>query len=633
MLYVVRDHVNDIVAICDDPQKIDKLREFAPETAVSKVEEITTPYPKVEDNIYVFHDDHGNVLHYSPNELDVRNYIRGATSPDQFSGYPEMRFKENSDFYGLSGYEVNDLLRERMDEGYMPNDFSADLDGVHISEYHVNYCYIGRDTNLRDDYLYGRDIDLVYEGLVERKPTGYLNGMSFDLVFDKDITGTEYLSPALEDWTIDEANGKWHTFCFGTEFWDQVEPNRLHVEVINIETVEGMAPTDIHLSSGQFTKFGFYFGEEPEDGFHIVKVENMICEFSNGHCARYENLEKSATKLYEEVNKQFLLKEENNMPVPNQAYAENNALMAEQLASNKSVLNMDREAQKTLHAPMLLYAPYLKDEKGQIVTNENGKKIIDLNAEMKYRTADSKNFLAAAEFMNSIGSHNPQFIPVALAEKNKNLETQKDATVFKMIVPYKDKDGNKQLREIDCYNMSQVYPSKYSFGKKNHVIPAVEATNHRADLFLRDMVGYGHARLEKGTFKTDNIPQMIINMVEAAKKNQQERQPFYDKEDARLKAVKETDVNANLGKNDLRGKFMQLMKANYEDNNKSFTIKAVKEAINQKWPKDAIKTCITELAPQAVYDEWRKTPYAKFAMETAEKQLKSENKKDKNAAR
>ena len=319
-------------------------------------------------------------------------------------------------------------------------------------------------------------------------------------------------------------------------------------------------------------------------------------------------------------------------PARKEFYDQNNQLIAERLQAKDSVLQLDKEGQKTLRAPMIVYAPYKTDEIGQLASKD-GKAVRDFNAKMKSRALNPVNYLAAAEFMRSIGSTNPNFIPVGLAKANWNLQPKEDAKTFKLLMPYKDKEGNRKFALQECYNLAQVEASKQAKATKTNVFPEHQPTNHRANLFLWDMVGYGHARLEKGTFKQDKMSMMVINMTEAAMKNHAERKPFYEKEDARLQAVKDVDLAAALKKNDYKGQFMKLLKENYQQDNRAYTLNAVKDALKQKWPKDTVKACVNKFAPQAVYDEWRKTSYANIAITTAEKQLKEEKGKTAGAAR
>ncbi len=319
-------------------------------------------------------------------------------------------------------------------------------------------------------------------------------------------------------------------------------------------------------------------------------------------------------------------------PARKEFYSQNNQLIAERLQVKDSVLQLDKEGQKTLHAPKIVYAPYKTNEIGQFETKD-GKAVRDFNAKMKSRALNPVNYLAAAEFMRSIGSTNPNFIPVGLAKANWNLQPKEDAKTFKLLMPYKDKEGNRKFALQECYNLAQIEASKQTKATKTNVFPEQQSANHRADLFLRDMVGYGHARMEKGTFKQDNIPMMVINMTEAAMKNHAERKPFYEKEDARLQAVKDVDLTEEPKKNDYKGRFMKLLKENYQLDSRSYTVNAVKEALNQKWQKSTIQACVTNFAPQAVYDEWRKTSYATIAITSAEKQLKEEKGKAVGAAR
>ncbi len=143
MLYIARDGVGNITAICDNQTTAENLQALIDDN----VDEVLSD-GVAEDYVYTIVDKVG-FQHIATSEAAVVEHITST---------PDIEFKEDSQFYGLPKDEAKAAIQAWLDDGHMVNELTEDLDGALVSEYRKNTIY-----SKASPMLEGRDIDTAYK--------------------------------------------------------------------------------------------------------------------------------------------------------------------------------------------------------------------------------------------------------------------------------------------------------------------------------------------------------------------------------------------------------------------------------------------------------------------------------------
>lgn len=109
-----------------------------------------------------------------------------------------------------------------------------------------------------------------------------LDGLIYDLIFDREITDDHYISPGGYEIKIAGQKIPLDFTCYSGTI-DKKEPCKLHVEHKGLDIAAfpdaGKIKATDDLTTMMFTEFFVFTGEDDEPEINPVRVENLVLDF------------------------------------------------------------------------------------------------------------------------------------------------------------------------------------------------------------------------------------------------------------------------------------------------------------------------------------------------------------------
>lgn len=188
---------------------------------------------------------------------------------------------------------------------------------------------------------------------------------------------------------------------------------------------------------------------------------------------------------------------------------------------------------------------------------------------------------------------------------------------------------------VKCFFVAKTYAREgdNTLGAKLKLSP-IEVTNHRGDVYVRNMVRYLKMRNDRGTLNADYYATMMKNAKESAHKSYEEIKPLYQEEDRRRDQILKTSLNTPAEKGNYLEEFTKVYKKHLlEKGARVADFFALREVISEKkWDEKTAKSVFNMISPNAPFDAVRKkSPLFETTLASVKKNLEKNQAKEQAA--